>query len=487
MTRRAAPLRPAQWALAAALVFAGAWLRIRGAQGEMWLDEVWSLNIAKDLTAWHQALWAVFNDNSHPLNTTYLHLVGPDAEPWAYRLLSILAGTAGVAAVGLLMRRSGAAAMFLAMLLAATLFPLVNFGSEARGYALMALCAYAVFAIVDADPPARKARWAFTAAVVLGAWSHLTIIPIAAVLALAYGMRRRQAGRGWFDALGDVVRLTAPTAGFLSLYILAFLYTIRRPGAMVEFGGTTLHCGPGGCFVTALDAMARFCSGGFGESAVPGIFTAAFLALTWGCVTYLYREKHARRHLYAAVFVGAPLLFLAMTQVSTQHAARYFLGIVAFLPLLLAEVVTALRYRGRIPRLTAGIAVLALVTANLWAFSQFQKTGRGDYAAALATLTADRQTGPLIVGTDMEWQLQTVLNHTARRLGPDLEIRYAPSPLKTVARPPWLVLVKRKPWNLPADLCLDDGARYERKSLHVYWGMSGTHWGVYRLSDAGCP
>src|SRR5690348_17243583 len=108
--------------------------------GEPWLDEIWSLHLIDAMKS-GALLPALATDNNHYLNTLYLWLVGADAPSLVLRALSILLGTAGVAAAGWLQRERGAATMLITMALLAVCYPGVNIGSEARGYAGMLLCA----------------------------------------------------------------------------------------------------------------------------------------------------------------------------------------------------------------------------------------------------------------------------------------------------------------------------------------------------------
>lgn len=131
---------PAAYALLAILGVA-VWVRILSAHGGLWVDEAWSAV----LVARADTPWAVFtsinHDNNHHLNSLWMQAVGYAAPPLALRALSIVTGAATVlvvAAIGA--RRSAAHALVGAALFALSPI-LVNYGSEARGYAPMLLCA----------------------------------------------------------------------------------------------------------------------------------------------------------------------------------------------------------------------------------------------------------------------------------------------------------------------------------------------------------
>src|SRR3989339_945851 len=86
-------IRPVHIVLAAAIVALGLALRVQGAMGELWLDELWSLDTALKMQAWHEVFWTNFSDNSHPLNTAWMHLMGAGRSPWVYRLEAIILST----------------------------------------------------------------------------------------------------------------------------------------------------------------------------------------------------------------------------------------------------------------------------------------------------------------------------------------------------------------------------------------------------------
>ena len=72
--------------LVCVIVAAAGLLRLKAAQGDLWLDEIWSLdNLAVAMTrpSLVDRLPLLFHDNTHPLNTLYLAMVGPQAGAFA--------------------------------------------------------------------------------------------------------------------------------------------------------------------------------------------------------------------------------------------------------------------------------------------------------------------------------------------------------------------------------------------------------------------
>ena len=66
------------------------------AQGDLWLDEAWSLKLVADISSPWAVFWAISHDNNHFLNSFWLSWLGPEAPAWAYRLPSVVFGTLAV-------------------------------------------------------------------------------------------------------------------------------------------------------------------------------------------------------------------------------------------------------------------------------------------------------------------------------------------------------------------------------------------------------
>jgi len=165
---------------------------------------------------------------------------------------------------------------------------------------------------------------------------------------------------------------------------------------------------------------------------------------------------------------------------------RYFLAVFAFMPMLIAEVIGELSARAKAARMFAGLVVLTLVLANTWAVNRFVQAGRGDYAQALERILADHDGAPLTIGTEMPFQLTTVMEETRRRTAPDQRIDYASFHQIAGARPPWVISVTIEPTDLRPTTCAG-GLLYTLDSVHTYWGLAGSTWGLYRLSDTPAP
>ncbi len=492
-------------ALGVVMVLGGAWLRLRAAGGELWLDEIWSLNTALGLDAWHHVFWKVVDDNNHPLNTLWLYLAGPEQSALVYRLHAIVFGALGIAITGWLAVRERDNHTILrlgvATALAATLYPLVHYGSEARGYAIMMASALVVFGLMEnvannADDRPAPTKWLLGVAGTVGVFSHLGILPIVFTLALAFLIHRWRAeapagaGRG-VQALHQTVSLLAPLLAGVLLYFSAFVFGAFLNDGQFIFGGSTALCPDVGCFITALGEITYFSFGGVAQAAFPSdtttlsvAFAGLYLLVFGGAVAALARAGHRRALPYGLIFLGVPLIFVIAGQPVFPHG-RYFMGVIVFVPLLAADTVGTLANKGRVFGALGSMVIAAVVAVNLVGVARFLETGRGDTAAALAHMVAQNPTGPLVVGTDMPYQFRTVMEHTIKRFAPGRELVVFPTAEIASGQPEWLVTVTVKPEAMAPGFCIA-GGNYVRESMHQYWGLSGSHWGVYRLRPEGC-
>lgn len=94
-------------------------------------------------------LFRISHDNHHHLNSLWLQTVGIPAPTWLMRLLSVVTGTLAVPVAAAIARPRGAMSALVTALLFAVSPILVTMGSEARGYAPMALLLLVAILFVD--------------------------------------------------------------------------------------------------------------------------------------------------------------------------------------------------------------------------------------------------------------------------------------------------------------------------------------------------
>ncbi|MEG3619736.1 hypothetical protein V5T82_14820 [Magnetovibrio sp. PR-2] len=476
--------------LAVLIVLMGFALRLQSAGGDLWQDEIWSLNLAATMSAWHEAFWAVIHDNNHPLNTLYLYLAGPDREPWQYRLLSVVGGTLSIIAAGWAVARGGPGRVLTAMLLAAVLYPLVHFGSEARGYGLMVLFSFIAFGAVDrAEHETSPYRWLFALAVGLGTLSHFAILPIVFFMTVAFGLGRMQAGNGFFLSLHQTLRFGAPSAGVLGLIFGLVIYGMKQKASVDWFGGRAWFCPDQGCFIGAWDNIVSYSAGGFGTD-MARLHSGLLLIFIVGGLLWLFIRANPRVWLYLSLWGGVSALYLALNQPDVPFA-RYVLPQFAFICLFGADVGAELRRASTLASAVFGLILLTFIGANAWSVIQFQDTRRGLYSQANALILNAEPSSTVRIASDHPYRVQMVLDYLNRH-DQDHTFEYIRFDHISTDAPNWLVRVTRTDASPRQSYCLDssDGPPkhlYQLLGAFEPWGIAGAKWDVYRRVLAGEP
>ncbi|MBL4693156.1 MAG: hypothetical protein JKY92_07495 [Magnetovibrio sp.] len=472
-------IRPLHLGLAAVIVVVGFLVRLQGAFGELWFDEIWSLNAALGLDAWHEAFWKLPKDNNHPLNTWWLYMMGPGRAPWVYHFLSVTTGTVSIVVAGWIAARNvnhnRALRLLTAMALVAILYPFVNFGSEARGYGPMMLWALLAFTSIEPiTTTAWQARWSYGIVGILGVLSHFAMLPILVALSVTFGVRQILNGHTMVQAFQATVRLNGPLIGGLLVIVSGIFYGVSSQNVLLGFGGSTLTCVDQSCFGTALDEMVRFSTGGF-EPQKPGLFSGLYIITMIGSVAWLAAIGNVRALPLGLILVGIPALFYISGQPAIPHG-RYFFAVFVFVPVLIVEVMAELKKRGRGASLLAMLSVVVLLAANGWAVKQFLATGRGDYAHALTYILKNSKPGPIDIATEVNVQLKTVMDFNQHLQAPERNIQIVKYKDMPQVKPPWLISVTIHTNHLPKTAC-SGKLLYTLVHGYGHWGMAGSTWG----------
>lgn len=459
------------WVIAGA-VLTGLFLRVRGAAGDLWLDEIWTLRLIGPATSLSDIFLRIPHDNNHYLNSAWLFAVGPEASTLAMRAASVVLGCLSVIAAAYATAKQGRAASVLAAALFATSYFFVHYGSEARGYSGMILCILSAKAALDSlmeDRPPLLAWWIFFAAVCLGVFFHLTMVEASGALAcaaLAQTLDEGRLRRGVLIAAGGALACF-PALG-------CFIYGTFSP----QFG-----VGAMGPFT--YDAMLRGLSGAacaaLGLPADMGDWLCILLTAlaAAGALSLLPRSR--RWFPIAAIFL-LPALHAA-AQLPNQFYPRFHMTAAVGLLLLASEALAALLMRGGISRALSIAALGFFAISQTVALSNFYRDSRGDYSAAVRYMTAN---GPVSFTAD-QWkgEIAAVANYTAKRLGAPLayakyeDLCTSPSDwfieLTTLDNPTEPAVERRiSPLTGACQM------KFVRTAVFRSWGLSGYNWWVYR-------
>ncbi len=390
-----------------ALTIAGFVLRLLCARGDLWLDEIWSIQNLEQISDIGGIFWGISQDNNHILNSLWLWFVGPDAAPIVIRFEAILLGTLTIpVAAKFCARRGGPVAALAAAALVAGSVLFVHYGSEARGYAGLILMIFVAVEGLETfleDPNDHLSRLTFGLAVAFGALFHLTMLTATLTLSVATLARIYLATRSPRRVAKAAVDLAIPAA-FGALPALGFLaagvlHTHKiQLGNQVPFTFARLTHG----LVTLYEATLGL------PYDLPIWFAAAAAVILTGSALFLIPP--VRRILPLACLILPPAL-ASLVGLPNVHIARFHLIGAVGLVILFADLMSKL-WGSRHKAIVVVIGV-ALAIGNGLHVAQLFALGRGNYQMIVARMES---AGPATYGSNMPAELGRVLRFYDRRL-----------------------------------------------------------------------
>jgi hypothetical protein len=441
-------------------------LRIRGAAGDLWLDEIWSVKLAGLLRQGQFLIEGLALDNNHYLNTLYLMLVGGDATPLVQRAFAIAIGTLTVPIAGYAMRRFGTAAMIVAMGLFALGYFFVNYGSEARGYA--GLIGATLLAIVLVERALEQPDRRTTAALAIAAVVGFLFQPIMLMsLAILGAWVLWQFWRTTRDPKATIRRTWAifmPSVGAL-LPLLVLL-----GGAVYRSGGYLIAAKTPFSFANFLEGYAGLYRVLLGiPDAVPDL---PILAVPVATLLALYFCSGSRRFSLGVITMVLLPVVVLIVQPPNVHYPRYYLVSGVVFVLILAELF-AIAWGSAIAwRVLAIVLGLGVVAGNAVELMKLFQFGRGDPVPALRVI-ADAQQPVLVDVRD-----RVVVEYLAPRHG--LQVTPVDLAALCTARPAFMLTSDRA---APADMAIAQpgcSIAYRAVMRTEHWGLSGSSWTLYR-------
>lgn len=467
----------------AAATLLGFLLRLACIRGDLGLDEAWSLKLVARLHAIGGVFWGLSHDNNHFLNSAWLYIVGQNRPAWLYRLPALVLGTLTVPAMARWLGRTSAPAGVAGALLAAVSLPLVDFGSEARGYAGLALAS--IVALDEADRAialslapnldgTRHARavWRLALAVGLGALFHLAmavtvaVIGLSAVLRLAYQTRqvketiRIAARMVWPSALLLMPSLAAVSGGLIA----TGRWTI---GDVDPYAGAKLVDGFGDMLLMSSGLPDAF-------TGVTGVLGTALFVIA---VARLRLLSPSRLPLAFATFIGLPL-GLALARLPNVGYPRYFTVCCIVLLGLQAEAIGTALTRGGLWGRRAVRAGVALVLCSLVLDGFEIWTGRGAFATTLSIMTTEA--APTYT-SDRAAMVELLLDTPSRLAGKHPVL--VPDSLFCAERPEWYIAVGLHDPRPEAAVTLgpaECSTTYRVRASFLASPLSGTQWTLFR-------
>ena len=456
------------------LVGLGAVLRVCGSLDEFYLDEIWSLRTVLGVSSPVDLLTQPHHDNLHILNSLFLWLV-QDGRNWVlYRSLSVASSIGLLLLAATWARPHLLAPVVPAVALLSCSYPLIVYGSEARGYAPATLAGLAALVLVDRIGESgrdRRTLLMLWGTLFLGMLSHLSfafVIVSLAALTAARSWRLEPGVRALLPALG--ARFGVPLALSALVYVPYILSTTIGGGqrlgvAQVVRDWLTLSCGPR-------------------EGGMAWLVAGIALAVLAGETAAEFREGDARWAFSATVLTLPPLTLLVLQP--SVLGVRYLIVTTPFLILMLARALGRAASRGLPGRSLAGLAFAAMLFGNGARLQPFLTIGRGHYREAVAFIRA-RTPGPeATVASDHDFRNRMMLWFYAPPT-PGLK----PLVYTSISHPleggtEWLIThsLDRAP-RVPERRTVGN-VTYRLAYTAPYFGeLSGFHWYVYRRLETG--
>ena len=446
-------------------------IRVRAAQNDLWLDEIWSLDLVDQISSPGEVFSHIHSDNNHYLNSLWLYICGFQGNWGGYRIPSILAGSGTVVLAWLIGRRRDVTNAIMAMLLTGFSYVLILYSSEARGYSTLIF--FSVLSYYLLDCYLRDRQWQigllFSLTACFGLISHLefTIFFFSSFLWASY--RLIKSGSGFKQAIGPLaVCYAIPTV------LLALLYRIDIRYMMIAGGDQ-----PGlfKCYATSL-AWALGMPPLFPTWATFGIAVLIFLA----CLHQLWREKPDLIVFFGGAVVVMPIL-LAIAQGSEVLYVRYFIVSIAFFLLLMSFLLASLYTAwGRKGKILCTCLLIGYVIANGWHLMALFKFGRGNNGQAIHYLLETSKQTPVTVGGDQDFRIGTVVDFYNRTEIGNHSLRYITMKNWPANGVEWLICEKESYADpVPPGQVLTDrkGHKYELAKIFPTAPLSGLHWFVY--------
>lgn len=454
------------WWTLGAIVALGLALRIAGAQGALWLDEAWSAVLAHRAGTPIGIFLNINHDNNHHLNSLWMQAMGFGASPMLLRALSIATGTAAILVAGLIgARRSPMLGLITASLFAVSPI-LVTLGSEARGYAPMALAFVTAILLADrwlAGDAERNPRTALALCFFLGALAQLTLFFGFCALAgwVFFALWSRS---GFKTAVIESLKLLLPSA----LALAAVAGIVLGAAAASETGFQFGRYDPFD-WLQYLHGIVRMLGYALGLPVI-SVWWLAFVPIL---VVLAKSAGVSRLALHRLAIIGFPVMLAVLQSGNVAHP-RYYLVAGLVLLLLVAEMIWLGWRAGGWKRWAALSAFVLIVAGSLLQDLDLVRNQRGDPGAALKALAARAPGGATVIldrSTGLA-MLQTAAAHDGYRL------RILENQPCGPAR--FLFIDRFKGEDMPG-ASIRCGKLYTPIARAYSRGLSGTHWTLYEL------
>ena len=459
------PLTAAVFALSVGFMLAAA-------RGDLWLDEIWSIMIAREAASPADILFKFRHDNNHVLNTLFQYVIGEQKVLYVHRLPAVAAGIGSLWLVGKITRMRGEAERLFATLMMGTSYPLILLFSESRGYAPAIFFSLLCLTVLLDDRPRPKAFKVglFWMASIIAILSHATfVIVLASLSSLLVVQQLHQRTDLNTKRMQFFLYLSVPVVSVAAIYF----YFFRD----IQFGGGPIF-GKWEVICRAASLALAMPTG-----AVWGTLALAMVAGVTAVGTFqLYRERSAQWIFFPVVLFVAPAVLITVTQ-PTYLYFRYFIVCIPFFYILLGYLLAGYYRSGS--KTIKGIIVCCLA---LFVLAQGQRIvpllrlGRGNYSAAVEYIIANSAKEDVGIGSDHDFRNKVLLAFYTGLLSGQHRFYYVDQPDWKRSAPDWMITHSWDPTlRPPKRLSIPGVGKYRFAQAYRSAANSGWHWFLFRL------
>jgi hypothetical protein len=411
-------------------ILIGVVLRMYTAQGELWLDEVWSINEISLLENWYQVYTSPkVLDGHSSLYSVYLWFAfSPFNSELGLRAPSVIMSIGLLFSIVFQAPQENNQRVFCSFY-AAFNYVLMIYGSEARGYSgalFFGFLAWLAYLKLAKTPSTAQAAWWVGATIACFLFHYSFIFLVTALLAAACTeVMTNRAARHYMIAGSSLIMLV------LSLIYLLVIKQIPPPVSP-----------PSNYFETLINTLSVFFNGPVISAGNPQSVMLGFIAaaLSTVVIIFIIFQKQPKSHcvFYTTLFVVAPLTILTFRQVPVLFP-RYFLSIVPFLVLGFSKITSKLLFcpsTRNIPGVFFFILFLTIGSFN-WNRALLYE-GRGGFKQALLKIMpSSKQTlsTPVIAINPMDIHSAIIIPYYAKKLNVQLNLHN--SGKSSSLRPTW--------------------------------------------------
>jgi len=448
-------------------------LIVLSARGNLWLDEIWSVDFARGAESLHDLFVRFRHDNNHPLNTVFQYLVRQQTVFLVDRMLAVLSGIGALVVVGEWTQRVwGRRESVLSILFIGLSFPLLLYFSEARGYAPALFFAVLAFVSLERNLTAFK-PWRlhlFLAASALGVLSHSTFVIVTiALLVMHASVLLKNRTAPFPSRLPGFLLHQVPALAFPTIWYFLFVRGMEIGGGPVE---------------RKIDVVGQAAGYLLGLPVLPPwswtALVLAVLLIGWGTRRLRKDERHEWMF-FPAMLILAPALVLALARPKFVYF-RYFILCFPFFYMLLAySLARATLTWNRSVRWFPWVMLSLLLIGHGPRDLALLRDGRGQYAAAWARIARDSKGEDVYVGSDHDFRNRMVLGFYAARASMGKLLYYVDQNDWKRRTPEWILITQGQEFIDPPDeIPFTDVGVYRYVARYDAAPVSGWGWFLYR-------